>query len=124
MSEIETTQRKQPRFQAFRSAMLLFCAVLFPAAVLGVELYSRPCAEMFFNPIPTPVYIALVALVPISNALAYWKVDSGDFVPIFSFLNGAAIAVSFCYALFFLPLFPSYPFRCSRWPSSDSDSWG
>ncbi|MEW5854103.1 MAG: VIT domain-containing protein [Myxococcota bacterium] len=81
--------------------------VLLPAGTLVFELSTGVCAESFFDPIPTPLHVLLVALVAVGNALTLavtteiaakqpWRIR----------LLGLTIGVSALYSLLFLPLVP------------------
>jgi hypothetical protein len=88
-------------------AMLVF-GVVYPAAVIWIELVTYFCAQVFFDPMPTYGYVAAAAFVPASNLLV-WKQLRGHGVrhaQWLAFANGAAIAIASIYALVFLPLLP------------------
>ncbi len=82
--------------------------VLLPAVTLGVELSSRMCAEGFFDPLPTPAHVLLVACVPVASAvgLIAWVRRTPRLMSVAVFLNGVAICVAALYAAIFLPLVP------------------
>jgi hypothetical protein len=88
-------------------AMLVF-GVVYPAAVIWIELVTHFCAHVFFDPMPTYGYVAAAAFVPASNLLI-WK-QLRDFrvrhAQWLAFANGAALAIASLYALVFLPLLP------------------
>ncbi len=82
--------------------------VILPLVTLGVELYSGMCADTFFDPLPTPLHILLVAAVPVANALAIWVLHrrATHLFRALLLLNGAALGVAILYSLLFLPLMP------------------
>ncbi len=82
--------------------------IVLPAATVAIELYTRMCAETFFDPIPTLWHAVLAALVPAANLALVWALIRGNTKrPGALFLaNGVAIGVSGFYALLFLPLAP------------------
>jgi hypothetical protein len=87
---------------------LLF-GVLLPAFTLGLELITGFCANTFFNPIPTIGHVLLVALVPIINAAAWWRLGKArDWTERernwFGFANGMAVLIAIVYSLLYLPL--------------------
>ncbi len=90
------------------TGLVWLLGVILPVVTLGIELNSRMCANEFFDPLPTPVHVLLVACVPAASVLALcatrWpnpRLLSAAF-----FLNGLAIAVGVVYAAIFLPLVP------------------
>lgn len=86
---------------------LLVMGVLYPLAVIGFELATGWCAEMFFDPTPTVWHVALVALVPFGNLAVWVHVRTGRLPPKWvAAANGTAIGVACFYALIFLPLAP------------------
>src|SRR5262249_47370092 len=52
-------------------AWMLVFGVLYPAAVIGIELVTHMCARAFFDPIPTWGHAAAAAFVPASNLLIW-----------------------------------------------------
>ncbi|MCS1407314.1 MAG: hypothetical protein M2R45_00471 [Verrucomicrobia subdivision 3 bacterium] len=86
-------------------ALIVF-GVMLPAISILFELVSHVCARTFFDPIPTWWHILAVALVPIINALTISRLRRGSLRhPVFlTTANAAAIAVSFFYAIAFIPL--------------------
>ncbi len=87
---------------------LLTVGVIFPALVIAIELITGLCANMFFDPLPTPAHALLALAVPAAN-LGLWLALRGrsPIPPRWLMLaGGAAAAIALCYALIFLPLFP------------------
>jgi hypothetical protein len=97
----------------------LIAGVLWPAAVIGIELATRMCTDAFFDPMPTLWHALAVALVPISNLLLWQRLrqppgsapaeSSGARAATDIWLvlaNGAAIAIAAFYTLVFLPVLP------------------
>jgi hypothetical protein len=82
-------------------------AVIFPAGVILFELLAAWCADVFFDPLPTPAHLLLVSLVPLVNFAMWRSVRSQEggprWLPIAA---GAAIAISASYTLLFLPIMP------------------
>ena len=88
--------------------VFLTFGVVLPATTLVAELTTNMCAQDFFDPMPTPLHVFLVALVPISN-LAVWLLGRGYMAPrlkTISLLNGLSIGVSAYYSALFMPLAP------------------
>ncbi|MEZ5353478.1 MAG: VIT domain-containing protein [Bryobacteraceae bacterium] len=87
-----------------RSAFDLIFGVLLPFTAIVVELSTRLCASVFFNPLPTPVHIVLALLVP-SSGLALWT--RFPLPPrVLAWMNSFALVVAALYAVPFLPLIP------------------
>ncbi|MBX9690379.1 MAG: hypothetical protein K2X27_26935 [Candidatus Obscuribacterales bacterium] len=88
--------------------LMVFLGILGPMACLVIESYLHFCALIYFNPIPTPFFSFLVALVPLSNifSLSVYKKGSLAVLRYASILNGFAVCVSLLYAIAFLPLAP------------------
>ena len=87
---------------------VLVLGVLYPIAVIAIELASRMCAEAFFDPMPTYGHMLAVAFVPLSNLLMWIRLQHVPFrnASNLAFANGAAIAIAGFYATLFLPLAP------------------
>jgi len=86
----------------------LVLGVLFPAAVLVLEVTTNMCGEMFFDPVPTYLHVLLVALVPAANLLV-WLVARGygaEWIKAIGLLNGVAVGISAFYCVLFIPLVP------------------
>lgn len=81
--------------------LTLFFGVLLPAFVLLFEAMTHVCAAISFDPIPTVWHVALVALVPVANAVVLAALWSGNLAHTRSlgWLNGAAIGVALVYAI-------------------------
>jgi hypothetical protein len=87
---------------------LFFFGVILPLIAIGFELVTRLCTGNFFDPLPTLAHTILVALVPVSNALA-WLVAFRKKMQLrrsIWLLNGVAFGVSLFYGLLFLPMAP------------------
>jgi hypothetical protein len=75
MSDLESKQRGI-RFEPVvgRPAPIpgnatLLAGVIWPAAVIAIELVTRMCAEAFFDPMPSVWHTLAVILVPVTNLL-------------------------------------------------------
>jgi hypothetical protein len=88
-------------------ALWLF-GVCLPAATLVFELVTGACAEVLFDPLPTPVHVLLVACVPAANALALLTLERRQVhrLELSLVLNGVALVAGALYTLLFLPLVP------------------
>ena len=87
---------------------ILIFGVIYPGAVIALELVSRMCAETFFDPMPTYWHALAAGFVPASNLLV-WKFLQDSVLrntKWLVFANGAAIAIAGFYSLLFLPLLP------------------
>jgi len=88
--------------------LIFLGGILLPLIALGIELTSHFCAGTFFDPIPTPLHIALVAIVPLSNLLLWLSITKQKTTHIskLGWMNGIAIGVSFFYTVLYLPILP------------------
>src|SRR4029453_15321837 len=90
----------------YRDILLFAFGIILPIIALGVELCIHICGQVFFDPIPSPAHIGLIAIVPIGNFLL-WKTyaDRGSTHPNWlGFLNGMASGISLLYAVLFIPV--------------------
>jgi hypothetical protein len=83
-------------------------AVIYPAAVIAIELTARLCASVLFDPMPTLAHVLLVSFVPASNLMTFRHLrrDAPRPSAWFALANGAAIAIAGLYALLFVPVLP------------------
>lgn len=90
------------------TGLLWLCGVILPFVTLCIELSSGMCASEFFDPLPTPVHMLLVACVPVASVVALIATHqrTPGLLRAAVFLNGVALAVSFVYSTIFLPLVP------------------
>lgn len=88
--------------------LLVAMAVGLPAITLVTEWITHICGETFIDPIPTPFHLLLVALVPVANLLVWLSLRRGWNWggKRLGLLTGAALAISLCYAILYLPLAP------------------
>ncbi len=81
--------------------------VLFPMFTIGFELITRLCAEALFDPLPTSMHLALVAMVPVLNLKLWWmRRQEQDVGRGWLFAAGISLAVSLNYSILFLPIYP------------------
>jgi Vault protein inter-alpha-trypsin domain len=89
------------------SGWLLFFGVVLPIIVVGVELVTQMCADDIFDPLPTLAHIPLTLAVPAGNFWLWRSLQRAAapsrWLPLAA---GAALAISFFYALWFLPIAP------------------
>ncbi|KQN39465.1 hypothetical protein ASG37_07840 [Sphingomonas sp. Leaf407] len=85
----------------------LIAATVFPTVVIVIEWITGLCAGAFFDPLPTPGHVAMVATVPIVNVLLWRAMRSDAPAPSWLIVAGtAASVIAASYALIFLPLLP------------------
>jgi hypothetical protein len=89
-------------------AWIVVFAVIYPAAVIAIELVWKLCASALFDPMPTFWHVLVVSFVPASNLLVFshLRSDTPRHSVWFAFANGAAIATAGLYTLLFLPVLP------------------
>ncbi len=87
---------------------LLIFSVILPLVTLGIELTTRMCAGVFFDPIPSIWHVFMVAAVPLSNLWAWRVVRTGESTlsAALKVANGYAIGIAAFYTLLFLPILP------------------
>src|ERR1017187_2798763 len=74
---------------------------MLPAVALSVECTLRWCRDDFFDPLPTPWPVLLVAVVPVTHLLYLfgWRRKT-------RFLTGLATGVALLYTIPFIPMMP------------------
>jgi hypothetical protein len=92
----------------FVSSLVLFAGVLLPLFTLGFELVTASCSSTFFDPIPTPFHVLLVALVP---AINFWtwralRRSEARHLSNLGWLNAVVLGITVFYTLQFLPMLP------------------
>ena len=82
--------------------------VVLPAATLAVELELRLCKMFLFDPIPTPLYAGLVALVPIINLILLLRTRSKELNPNLPDFILVATVITICagFSYVFIPSLP------------------
>jgi hypothetical protein len=70
---------------------IIVLAVIYPAAVIAIELTRRLCAAVLFDPMPTVAHILVVSFVPASNLVvfAHLRRNATRHSAWFAFANGA-----------------------------------
>ncbi len=113
MSEIfaENTQPKEYIPIAERPwtlGFLIFAGVLLPLITLGVELYSKMCAEALFDPIPTLWHVLLVGFVPVANAYIVWSLNNKRFerITLLGWASAISAGIALFYTIIFAPVSP------------------
>jgi hypothetical protein len=88
--------------------LLLVFGVIFPAAIIALELAAHLCAQTFFDPLPTVWHALAAAMVPAGNLWLWYHLQNGGFGPLkwLAFVSGVTIAIAGFYAFLFLPLLP------------------
>lgn len=82
--------------------------VVMPVATLCFEMFTGWSAGVLFDPLPSWLHVALVALVPTANFFVWRAARQKDarHAPLLGWLNGAAIGIAAYYALMYLPFSP------------------
>lgn len=86
----------------------LFSGVIMPVISITVESTTHICAEMFFDPIPTPWHVALVIFAPLAQLHVWFVVRRGAITrPVLTGLvNAMAIGVSLFFTIIYIPILP------------------
>ncbi len=82
--------------------------VVMPVATLFFELFSGMSAGVLFDPLPTWLHVALVALVPASNYFVWRAARQKDarHTRLLGWSNGVALGIALYYAILYLPFTP------------------
>ncbi len=90
------------------SSLIVIFGVILPLAAIVVELSSRMCSDIFFDPLPTIGHVILYALIAVANlAVVIAAFSRRQYPPLLlGLLNGVAIGVSVFYTILFLPITP------------------
>ncbi|MSU57760.1 MAG: PEP-CTERM sorting domain-containing protein [Pedosphaera sp.] len=86
----------------------LFFGVVLPVITLLFELFTSMSAGILFDPMPSWLHVALVALVPVANFLV-WRAarrKNARHARLLGWLNGAALGIAVYYAALYLPFTP------------------
>src|SRR5688572_31232036 len=91
-------RREQP---VGEGVFVMLFGVVLPMAALALELATRACASGIFDPMPTPLHVALVASVPLGNLLVLLatRTASPKHVRLLGVLNGVVMGVALCYSI-------------------------
>lgn len=106
-SPSDSTAAANPPVSGRGMWFVLVAGVVLPLLAIGFELATRTCT-FFFDPFPTNWHLALLTLVPTSNALVLWTHRRAEqrLIPTATILLGIATGVSFAYSIVFLPMAP------------------
>lgn len=92
----------------FALSFLICAGVLLPLIALGVELYSKLCAEILFDPIPTLWHVLLVGFVPLSNSFLIWSLYKNRFerISLLGWASAFSTGIALFYSIIFAPVSP------------------
>lgn len=107
----ETTEKIEIKPIAERPVYFGFfiCAgILLPLITLILELFTKMCADIFFDPIPSLWHVLIVSLVPAANAQILWSLVYKRFerIKFLAWISVISAGVSLFYSILFLPLTP------------------
>jgi hypothetical protein len=82
--------------------------VALPLLAVLVECTTHLCARQFFDPFPSPSYVMLFLLIPVTNCLICisQRVNLSDHYAALTLCSGMAAGVAMMYSLMFLPILP------------------
>ena len=105
---MESFTKSETQFSTFKSGLIVFFGIIMPIIALGVELVTQMCADSFFDPLPTPIHILLIAFVPLANYLVWRDLMKGrsEHLPLLQLVNGITIGITLYYTLIFAPIIP------------------
>ncbi len=97
-----------PPMSRFWRGYLIAFGVVLPVLTLAVELLLRLCTGAFFDPLPTPVHIALYAGIAVFCLLLLRAAGGGARPPLWVLggLYGMALVTTVVYTVQFLPILP------------------
>ena len=104
----EETPRAAWSPRGLSKAFVLLAGFLLPLLAIGVEMATKICAEIFFDPLPTWGHVFLVWVVPLVNGYILWFVFKGQRPPGAWVLtaNASVIGVALFYTIAYAPLTP------------------
>lgn len=111
MSAEINPENEKPRTineRSFYRRFLFFAGILLPAVTFFVELITRMCAGILFDPMPTWWHALFVFFVPVTNLQIWLALRKGQTERLswLSFANSLVIFISLFYALIFAPFTP------------------
>lgn len=98
-----------PQIISIQQVFLILFGILLPITSFTIELTYEMSASMFMDPMPTYWHIILVAIVPISNVIVYFKLrnEESEYKRYLGALVGISFAIAIVYSVLFLPLLPA-----------------
>ncbi|MGJ8640430.1 MAG: VIT domain-containing protein [Opitutaceae bacterium] len=107
-TELQTTTARP--FGTGRTISHLLFGVILPAFTLGFEIVTGFSAEIYINPIPTPLHAVAVGMIPLLILFTIVRLARGTAISRIDFhLNSLCLAITTAYALAYLPI---SPFAC------------
>jgi hypothetical protein len=102
------SEAKQWLPRGLTKAFVLLAGFVLPLVAIIVEMTTRMCAEIFFDPLPTWGHVFLVWVVPLVNGYILWFVFKGERPPGAWALpaNASVIGIAFFYVIAYAPLTP------------------
>lgn len=87
---------------------LFISGVIMPAISITVEASTHICAEVFFDPLPTPWHLLMVIFVPLAQLQVWFALRRGtpDRLRLAGFINAIVIGISIFYSIIYLPIVP------------------
>ncbi|MFN7139902.1 MAG: VIT domain-containing protein, partial [Limisphaerales bacterium] len=72
------------------------------------EVFTKMCAGVFFDPLPSTLHLLLVSVVPLANFTIWKMLREGDlrFSKALGWASGVVIGICLFYSLLFLPMSP------------------
>lgn len=85
-----------------------FAGIIMPALSITLEATTHVCAEVFFDPIPTPWHLVLVIFVPLAQLQVWRAIRRGDpqRLALAGWLNALTIGISIFYSIVYIPILP------------------
>jgi len=107
-SGLSNETQKSETFAQFRFGLLVLTAVVWPLIVLVIEVVTRMCTALVFDPMPSIWHAFVLFGIPAGNLLALLRLkNTSTTQPHWvSLLVSFNVGVSLVYTLFFIPLLP------------------
>ncbi|MBL6842621.1 MAG: PEP-CTERM sorting domain-containing protein [Verrucomicrobiae bacterium] len=101
-------KQKSETFAQFRFGLLVLTSVVWPLIVLVIEVVTRMCTALVFDPMPSIWHAFVLFGIPVGNLLALLRLKNTSATQPHwvSLLVSFNVGVSLVYTLFFMPLLP------------------
>ncbi len=89
-------------------SFIVGAGILLPLITLIFELWTKMCADAFFDPIPSLWHVLIVGLVPLANAQILWSLYRNNLqrINFLSWISAISAGSAVFYSIFFLPMSP------------------
>lgn len=99
-------ERMTSRWTGVGKALAIVLGVALPVIAVGVELQTRICSGVFFDPLPTAWHVLIFLMLPLANLVCWVSWLRGGQSLALALVNGVALGVAAFYTVMFAPLMP------------------